>query len=101
MDNETENEDILRLRITPFNAHLTGARKKLSFTQRQVHLMTGIPSVKISQIETLRCIATDDEKAEIASALGKSVEFLFPEELEEAINVGVFKERTKQGNHRT
>lgn len=88
-------DSILRLRLIPYNARLTSARRNAGFSQKDMSLMTGINATKMSDIETLKVIATDFEKGEISSALSTSVKYLFPKELELSISVGVFDEREK------
>lgn len=92
---EDELDEVLRLKLLPYNARLTNTRKKLGYTQKDIHLLTGFPIARIHLIETLKCIPTDFEKGEIASALREPVEYLFPEELELAIEAGVFDKREK------
>lgn len=92
---DAEDDAILRLRLIPYNKRLIDARKASGFTQKDMHLMTGISIPHIGDIETLKRRATGFEKGEIASVLSNTVEYLFPEELEVSIEAGAFSERKR------
>lgn len=83
----------LRLRLQAFNARLVDVRKAKGLTQINLAKLVGIPTSKISAIETLRTIPSLEIQDEIASALDKSRDYLFPHDLLEAISDGVFDNR--------
>lgn len=97
----TEAKPEVRLRLIPYNARLVDARKAKGFTQQDLSLLTGINVVKISQLETLRAIPLPDVQNEIAEALEKRPEYLFPPELMESVKDGLFRKRFLEiGDHR-
>lgn len=77
-----ENIDALvKLRLLTYNQRLVQCRKEKNLTQAELSLLTGIHASHISQIELLKLYPTVDEAEEIASALDKPREWLFPAEL--------------------
>jgi RNA polymerase primary sigma factor len=55
--------------------------------------VAGIPCWRLQSIENLRVIPTEDEMIKIACVLEKPIDYLFPEELLSAVEVGVFSRR--------
>lgn len=90
---EIENLSLVRLRLITHNARLVDARKERGMTQRVMARAVGINSSRLSCIETLRVMPTEDEMAKVALVLEKPIDYLFPEELLSAIEVGVFSRR--------
>ncbi len=89
-------ERLVELQLLARNARLRQARSEKGFTQKDLSLVTGVPVVRIQQIENLRLIPHREVMDEFSSALEKPVNFLFPPELLEAIETGVFHERKAQ-----
>lgn len=92
----TASEGLVELRLLARNARLIGTRKEKGFTQKDLSDLTGIPVRRIQQIENLWLIPSREVMEEISSALEKPMDFLFPSELLEAIEGGVFHERKAQ-----
>lgn len=91
----------VRLRLIPYNAHLVDARKAKGWTQMHLSLLTGINVCRIGMIETLKAIPSDDFKNEIADALEKPVEYLFPPDLMDSVKEGIFGKRVVElSDHR-
>ena len=86
----------VRLRLIPYNARLIHARKAKGLNQTELALLTGISVFYISTIETLKVIPSLEVRQEIADALNSSVEYLFPQELLEAIKERTFEKRTAE-----
>lgn len=89
-------EGLVELQLLARNARLRQVRKEKGLTQKELSLITGIPVDTIGQIENLRFIPRQEVMEEISSALKKPADFLFPSELLEAIEGGVFHERKAQ-----
>ncbi len=92
MNTET-SANLVELRLITRNARLLDSRSKNSLTQKELATITGIQRTTLSQIENLRLIPTREIMEEIANALDEEVDFLFPPELLEAIEEGVFDKR--------
>ena len=95
---ETETEEIeslnlVRLRLITHNARLVDARKERGMTQLDMVRVAGIPCHRLQNIETLRVLPTEDEMIKVACVLEKPIDYLFPEELLSAVEVGVFSRR--------
>ena len=87
---EVEDEHlapVVRLKLLAYNLHLVETRKEKGFTQGELAQLTGIPAGRIGEIELLRRVPTPAEAEEIASALEKPLEWLFPPELVRLIDV--------------
>ena len=87
---EVVDEDLaplVRLRLLAYNLHLVETRKEKGFTQAELALLTGIRAGHIGEIELLKRVPTPEEAEEIASALEKPLEWLFPPELVRLIDV--------------
>lgn len=93
---ETWIDPVLKLRLIPYNLRLVNSRKEREITQADLALLSGIATQRIGNIETLRVDPVLEEKEEIASALGLKVDYLFPEELYEALRDGAFKKREEE-----
>lgn len=91
-----ESEGIISLRLIPHNMRLVEARKKAGYTQEDVaeRLRWSIP--KISHIETLKKMPTALEMQTLVELLDLPQDQLFPPELLEAIEAGVFDDRYKE-----
>lgn len=87
---------LVELRLLARNARLREARMEKGFTQKDLSDITGISAHRIQQIENLWLIPRREVMEEISSALERPVDFLFPPELLEAIEEGVFHERKVQ-----
>lgn len=83
----------LRLRMIPYNARVLDARKAKGFTHRELSLLVGKSPSLISLIETLRIIPNPELMADLSSALEAPVEYLFPQELLDAMKEGLFDKR--------
>lgn len=90
---EIEIESLVRLRLITHNARLVDARKERGINQQDMALAINTNQLRISNIETLKVIPTDEEMARIASILEKPIDYLFPEELLFAVEAGVFSRR--------
>lgn len=79
------NTDILaplvRLRLLTHNKRLLDSRAEKGWTQAYLAMLTDIHPQRISAIESLKRIPTVEQAREIADALEKDVEWLFPPEL--------------------
>jgi len=62
-------------------------------TQVDMASALGTHPLRISEIETLKDIPTEDEMIDLACVLEKTIDYLFPEELLSAIKAGVFSRR--------
>ena len=93
---DEELEELVEIRLVPGNKKLRRARREKCLTQKDLHLITGIPLTRIRQIENLWLIPSREVMEEISAALERPVEFLFPPKLIEAIEEGVFYERKAQ-----
>ena len=91
-----ESESLVRLRLLPSNARLVDARKKLGLTQVEFAKFAGVSMPRLSCIETLKIIPTLNEICKIACALEKPTDYIFPEHLLSAVEVGVFSQRKKE-----
>lgn len=78
---------VVRLKLLAYNLHLVETRKEKGFTQGDLAQLTGIPAGRIGEIELVRRVPTPAEAEEIASALEKPLEWLFPPELVRLIDV--------------
>lgn len=87
-----DNNDVLGLRLIPYNHRLVAARKARGWSQRDLGLLTGLGR-QMSAIETLRVIPSIEVQDEIATALDLDREYLFPISLLGAISAGVFDKR--------
>lgn len=91
-----QDKEIVGLRLLAWNSRIRAARKEKGFTQADLSQLAGINLDFLSQIERLRIIPSPEIMEEIAAALEKPVNSLFPPELLEAIKEGVFYERKAQ-----
>lgn len=83
----------VRLRLVPYNARLLDARRAKGWTQKDLSQLTGLSTSYIGHIETLRVTPSRQAMDELCSALGLSVDYLFPASLMEAIREGLFGHR--------
>jgi transcriptional regulator with XRE-family HTH domain len=90
---EIESLNLVRLRLITHNARLVDTRKERGMTQLDMVRVAGIPCWRLQNIENLRVIPTEDEMIKIACVLEKPIDYLFPEELLSAVEVGVFSRR--------
>ena len=88
-----ETNNLVNLRLLTNNARLVAGRKALGLTQTEFARLTGINVAKLSGIENLRILPSFDIKDTMASALGFTTDYLFPESLLKAIDAGVFSKR--------
>jgi len=86
-------DNLVRLQLIPRNARLVDARKEKGWTQKQLGDLVGLHPSHISAIEVLRLIPNEFIMGEVATALEKSTEYLFPDSLMTALQEGVFRER--------
>ena len=89
-------QGLVELQLLAWNLRLRQARLEKGLNQKALSLITGIPVKVIQQIENLWLIPRREVMEELSSALEKPVDFLFPPELLEAIEAGVFHERKVQ-----
>ncbi len=89
-------ETVVRLRLIPQNKRLVDARKERGWTQTDLALLIGIDQKTLSAIETLKLAPTPALREEIADALEKPVDYLFPESLLHALEADVFARRTRE-----
>ena len=90
---EIESESLVRLRLITHNARLVDARKQYGMTQPEMAQATGIHWFRVHRIETMKVVPHEDEMIKIACVLEKPIDYLFPEHLLSAIEVGVFSRR--------
>jgi len=90
---EIETGSLVRLRLITHNARLVDSRKECGMTQVDMASALGTHPLRISEIETLKDIPTEDEMIDLACVLEKTIDYLFPEELLSAIKAGVFSRR--------
>jgi len=88
-----EKEELVKLRLIPYNLRLLETRKRKGFTQRQLGELTGFSIPMMSHIETLRIIPNREAQEEIASALDVDPDWLFPQALLDAVRDGLFGTR--------
>jgi len=86
----------VRLRFIPYNARLIAARKERGWTQKDMSQLTGISTSYLGNIETLRDIPTQRVMDEISAALNLAQDYLFPENLMEAMREGLFDHRVAE-----
>jgi len=89
-------DELVELQLLARNKRLRQTRKEKHLTQEDLFRITGIPINTIRRIENLWFVPSREMMEEIACALEKPVSFLFPQELTEAIEEGVFHERRVQ-----
>ncbi len=86
----------VRLRLIPYNARIIATRQAKGWTQKDVALLTGLSIKDLSSIETLRMIPSQQAMDELCSALEVTQDYLFPQELIEALREGVFDHRSAE-----
>lgn len=69
------------VKMQAFNWRLWQARREMGLTQAHLGLLTGMPALRLSNIETLKSRPTAEEQDEIASALDVAVTEMFPPEV--------------------
>ena len=91
--NEEDSENLIRLRLTTYNARLVDTRKGRGITGEVMAQMINMPRYRFGLIETLKRLPTEDEMVRIACALEKPIDYLFPEDIVSAFNAGLFSRR--------
>ncbi len=89
-------ESILILKMMPYNGRLLKLRKAMGLTQKELGDAVGANVQKIRDIESLRQVADRETKQEISDFFNVSLEYLFPEVLDEGIVSGLFATRAKE-----
>jgi len=85
-----ESEAVVSLRLIAGNARLKAARESKGWTRAEMSYQTGIAVTRIQKIESLHIIPSEEDVVRLSAALGVPGDVLFPEDLIEAIKVGVF-----------
>lgn len=93
-----EEMDPVSLRLIPGNNRLITARKAAGLNQTQLADMVGIDNGRMSHYETLKYVPTLEIQVRIATVLGESLDYLFPEYLMDAVKRGVFNKCKKTLN---
>lgn len=91
-----EFDNLVSLRLITHNLRLVEARKQHGYKQRELAKELGWSTSRLSSIENLHRLPTEDERKELAAALVVDVDYLFPEILIQAIENGVFDNRYKE-----
>jgi RNA polymerase sigma factor (sigma-70 family) len=91
-----EADVLVDLRLTTRNSHLIDAIKATGLTRPKLCLQIPISQHRLGHIINLRVPAQVEEKLILANFLQKPMDYLFPEELDLAMERGVFKTRAKR-----
>jgi len=83
----------VRLRLITYNARLIDCRKKMGLKQRELANYLGVSVTTVGHVETLRIIPSENIMDEFASFFNVDRDYLFPDELIEAMREGVFDQR--------
>jgi transcriptional regulator with XRE-family HTH domain len=90
------NDSIIRLKLIPQNLRMLNARKQKGLTQKDLALLIGVCTSKVSEVELLKVLPSDDLMQDIADALDCDAKWLFPDVLLEKLQDGVFQNRVKE-----
>lgn len=85
----TSGDPPVGIHLRAFNWQLYRERRRAGLTQAQLGLLAGLPTQTISRFEGLRQWPTEEQAQEVADALQKEAEQLFPEELKQAVKGGL------------
>ena len=91
-----ELDNLVSLRLITHNVRLVKARKERGLTQPEMAELVGTSQNRLSQIETLKRLPSDDEMGSLAAKVGRTIDYLFPETLMDAIRGGVFDKRYRE-----
>jgi len=92
----SEWESLVRLKLFTRNTRLVDARKAKGVTQPEMSKAIGMSPQKLSHIENLKFVPSEEDMTKVAAYLGASIDYLFPQVLMRAIEEGVFSRRDAQ-----
>jgi len=91
-----EEEALIELRLSCKNKRLVASRKAMGLNAELFAEKIGIARTRLRDIENLRLVPSNEEIARISIFLNKPTDYLFPEYLLKAIEMGMFKRREAQ-----
>ncbi|MBW1732213.1 MAG: hypothetical protein JRJ75_15250 [Deltaproteobacteria bacterium] len=89
----TEGDSLVTLKLLTRNTRLVEARTAKGLNQVEAAHQAGIAVYRFQEIERLRRLPREEDKAKIAASLEKPIDYLFPDVLMKAIEEGVFQRR--------
>jgi len=92
----TEEESLVSLKLITHNTRLVETRKAKGIKQTQMAEDISMSPTRLSWIENLKRVPTEDDMVKISAYLVETVDYLFPPLLMKAIEEGVFSRRDAQ-----